>query len=221
MAGKIIVIEGACDGIGKSTQYNLLKDYFEKNGMVVTGHHFPSYGTVQGRLVEEYLKGNYGKPSDLDPYEIQKYYAIDRCITWKEELKSHYDNGEIILLDRYTTSSMIYQSSTISDEEEKKKFLSYVYNNEYEVLGVGKPDAVIFLTAPYDLAKKIREARKENDGIKGDIHETDDSYMRNVYESAHFVANYMDFKKVECSEGDAMRSIESIHNEIVSIIESL
>ena len=47
--GRIIVIEGACDGIGKSTQYNLLK---EKLGDKVITHHFPTYNSYQGKGVE-------------------------------------------------------------------------------------------------------------------------------------------------------------------------
>ena len=61
--GKLIVIEGSCDGVGKNTQYKLLVDRLMKdNEKVITTHHFPSYGTYQGRPVEEYLKGlNYFK----------------------------------------------------------------------------------------------------------------------------------------------------------------
>ena len=68
--GKLIVIEGSCDGVGKSTQYKLLVDRLskDKNNIIVT-HHFPSYGTYQGRPVEEYLRGNYGKISNLSPYK--------------------------------------------------------------------------------------------------------------------------------------------------------
>ena len=45
MKGKCIVVEGACDGIGKSTQYELLyKDLLEE-GYDVIKHHFPSYHT--------------------------------------------------------------------------------------------------------------------------------------------------------------------------------
>ena len=48
MKDKIIVIEGACDGIGKTTQFNLLKQYLEENGTEVVSHHYPSYNTIQG-----------------------------------------------------------------------------------------------------------------------------------------------------------------------------
>ena len=63
--GKLVVIEGACDGIGKSTQFNYLKEHLIKDGYVVDSHHFPSYNTYQGVPVEKYLSGEYGCVSEL------------------------------------------------------------------------------------------------------------------------------------------------------------
>ena len=54
--GKLIVVEGACDGIGETTQYDLLRERLKQDGYVITTHHFPSYDTDQGKLVEMYLK---------------------------------------------------------------------------------------------------------------------------------------------------------------------
>ena len=49
--GKIIVIEGACDGIGKTTQYELLYKHLLADNSKVTTHHFPSYNVYQGKGV--------------------------------------------------------------------------------------------------------------------------------------------------------------------------
>ena len=96
--GKLIVIEGSCDGVGKSTQYRMLMDrLINDKKEVITTHHFPSYGTYQGRPVEEYLKGNYGEISSLSPYFVNSLYAQDRAITWVTGLKSEYEKGNIIL----------------------------------------------------------------------------------------------------------------------------
>lgn len=54
--GKLIVMEGACDGIGKMTQYQLLGSRLQRENKTIM-HHFPSYGTYQGAAVEMYLKG--------------------------------------------------------------------------------------------------------------------------------------------------------------------
>ena len=146
--GKLIVVEGACDGIGKTTQFELLKEHLVKDGKDVYSHHFPTYNSIQGRPVEEYLAGNYGKPSELSPYFINTLYAEDRAITWNKDLKDRYEKGEIIVLDRYTTSSIIYQAALIEDIDERINFIDYICDFEYNKLGIKKPDHVIFLHAP-------------------------------------------------------------------------
>ena len=108
MKGKLIVIEGSSDGIGKTTQFNLLRQRLLDENIKVESHHFPSYNTYQGKPVEEYLKGTFGKPDQLSPYFVNSLYAVDRAITWNIDLKKKFEQGDTILLDRYTTSSLIY-----------------------------------------------------------------------------------------------------------------
>lgn len=217
--GKLIVVEGACDGIGKTTQYELLFNHLENDGDIVSKHHFPSYDTYQGVPVEKYLKGEYGSPSELSPYFINSLYATDRGVTWYTELKKLYDEGNVILLDRYTTSSLIYQSALIDDIEEKKKFIDYVIDFEYKKIGIKEPDNVIFLYAPFDLVTEMRNARKQNEGVENDIHESNLEFMRKVYESAMFIADYLSWNKIKCNDGNKMRDIDDIHNEIYSLIK--
>lgn len=217
--GKLIVIEGASDGIGKSTQYNMLYDRLIKDGLEVVKHHFPTYETYQGAPVEHYLSGDFGEVKNLSPYFINTLYATDRAITWYTKLKESYLRGKTILLDRYTTSSLIYQSAMITDIEEKKKFLDYVIDFEYKKLGIKEPDKVIFLSAPFDLITKMRNDRKQNDGVENDIHESNLEFMRQVYSSGLFVAKYLNWDIVECSDNDKMKSIEDIHQEIYKLVK--
>ena len=221
MKGRLIVIEGACDGIGKTTQYNLLKKYLEEKGYNVCSHHFPSYNSKQGKLSEYYLNGDFGNPKDLSPYLVNSIYAIDRSITWNDKLKDAYDKGNIILLDRYTTSSLIYQSSLMDDYYEKKDFIDYVMDYEYNKLGIKKPDKVIFLTADFNLVTDMRNKRKSNDGVKKDVYERDNSLMKKIYDNAMFVSNYLKFDVVKCDFDGSLRSIDDIQDEIRKIIDNL
>ncbi len=217
--GKLIVIEGACDGIGKSTQYELLRNHLKCDGLKIANHHFPTYNTYQGAPVEKYLDGEFGKPSELSPYFINSLYAIDRAITWYISLKKLYEQGKIILLDRYTTSSLIYQSALIENVDQKKKFIDYVMDFEYSKLGIKEPDDIIFLHAPFDLITEIRKARKQNEGITNDIHESDLEFMKKVYNNAMFLAEYLSWNKVQCNDGNQMRPIDDIHNEVYSLVK--
>ena len=146
-------------------------------------------------------------------------YATDRGITWYTSLKQLYEQGKVILLDRYTTSSLIYQSALIEDIEQKKKFIDYVIDFEYRKIGIKEPDNVIFLHAPFDLVTEMRNARKQNEGIVNDIHESNLDFMKKVYESAMFIADYLSWDKIQCNDGNKMREINDIHKEIYSLVK--
>ena len=216
--GKLIVIEGATDGLGKSTQADLLYKELSKNNTVIT-HHFPSYGEEQGKLATNYLNGEYGTMHELSPYFINSLLAVDRAITWKTKLEKEYNKGNIILLDRYTTSSLIYQSALLETEEKKKEFIDFIVDYEYNKLGIKKPDIVIFLTAPYELTKELLNKRE----TKKDMHEKDEEYLKTVYDNSLFVANYLGFNIVECgdSTNTKFRSIEDIHNDIMNLLKKM
>lgn len=218
--GKLFVIEGN-DGVGKSTQIAELEKHLKSDGFKTSSHHFPTYYSYQGKGVEKYLAGEYGKPEDLSPYFINSLYAYDRAITWRIKLQQLYQKGRTILLDRYTTSSLIYQSTSIDDLTEKNKFLDYVYDFEYHKLGIHEPDIVFFLTAPFDLITKLREQRTENAGIKNDVHERDRELLRKVNENALYVANYFHWQIINCSTPDHnnIRSIEDIHQDIYQVLQ--
>ena len=210
----LIVIEGVSDGVGKTTQIKELYNKLISDGKEVIYHHFPSYGKPSAFLIEEYLKGNLGKREDIGPYAVSSFYAMDRFYTYHNELKSALDEGKIVLLDRYTTSNLIYQGALF--EEGKDEFLNYICDYEYNKLGLKKPDLVIFLK----LDKSIANTLRNNRGNK-DINESDNAFLDKVYDNSLYVADKYDFKIIECSKDGVLRSIEDISREIYSIVESI
>lgn len=219
--GQLIVIEGASDGMGKSTQLKCLQDHLKADGKQITSHHFPTYYSYQGQGVEKYLAGVFGSPEDLSPYFINSLYAYDRAITWRTKLKPLYEKGRTILLDRYTTSSLIYQSATIESPTEKRRFLNYVTDFEYHKLGIHQPDKVIFLHAPFELITKMRQDRADNEGVANDVYERNLALLEKVYNNAMFVAEYLNWTMIDCATpgGTKMRSIESIHQDIYKSLQ--
>lgn len=215
--GKIIVIEGACDGVGKSTQLDLLQKYLGESCIT---HHFPTYGTPGASAIETFLRGDYGPKDEIPDELIQNMYALDRAILWQTKLKREYEAGKILLLDRYTTSSLIYQTLKCSDDEAKKYRISQIKAHEYRYLKVGEPDLVIFLNGDFDTLTKLRLARSDNDGIQGDVYERDIETQRQIYNNAQFVSNYLRWYQVMVTEQDRMRSAEDIHAEIKRLVRT-
>lgn len=219
--GKLIVIEGASDGMGKSTQMNLLTNRLINDGEVIVNHHFPTYGTYQGKAVEEYLKGTFGNLNNLSPYFIHLLYALDRAVTMQTTLQNEYNAGKFLLMDRYTTSSLLYQAANIKNLDDKKKFLDFVEDYEYNKLGIIKPSKVLFLYASFDLITELRSKRVDNDGIEKDIHETDLDFMKSVYDNAMFVANYLNWDMINCEENGKIRTIEDINDEVYKLVKKI
>lgn len=218
--GRLIVLEGI-DGTGKTTQCSMLNERLTREGEVVKYHHFPSYGTYHGALVEHYLQGDFGNASDDSPYFVNSLYAIDRAIVWRKTLKGFYENGETILLDRYTTSSMVFQTAQLgkfSSRDEQKRFLDFVYDFEYKKLGIKEPDKVIFLRIPFELSVKLRNARMNNDGVANDIHESDLEFLRGVHETGIFVADYLSWEIIDCSKNGELLTREEIHEKIYTLL---
>ena len=216
--GKLIVIEGVSDGVGKTTQIKELYNRLIKDGEDVVFHHFPSYGSVGASLVEEYLKGNLGKREGIGPYAISSFYAVDRFYAYHNELKEALEDGKIVLLDRYTTSNLIYQGS-LFDSKEKDEFLDYITDYEYNRLGLKKPDLVIFLKLDKDFANTLRKNR-DYDGVEGDINEKDNVFLDKVYDNSLYVADKYNFKIIECSKEGKLRSIDEISSEIYDVVKN-
>lgn len=216
--GKLIVIEGVSDGVGKTTQIKELFNKLIDDGKEVIYHHFPSYGSVGASLVEEYLKGNLGKREEIGPYAISSFYAVDRFYAYHNELKEALEDGKIVLLDRYTTSNLIYQGS-LFDSKEKDEFLDYITDYEYNRLGLKKPDLVIFLKLDKDFANTLRKNR-DYDGVEGDINEKDNVFLDKVYDNSLYVADKYNFKIIECSKEGKLRSIDEISSEIYDVVKN-
>ena len=216
--GKLIVIEGVSDGVGKTTQIKELYNRLIKDGEDVVFHHFPSYGSVGASLVEEYLKGNLGKREGIGPYAISSFYAVDRFYAYHNELKEALEDGKVVLLDRYTTYNFIYKGYFF-EREKKDEFLDYITDYEYNRLGLKKPDLVIFLKLDKDFANTLRKNR-DTEGVDGDINEKDNIFLDKVYDNSLYVADKYNFKIVECSKDGVLRSIDDISDEIYYIVKN-
>ena len=146
--GKIIVIEGT-DGSGKATQTELLAKRWTEENINYKTVSFPNYESPSSSLVKMYLNGEFGeKAESINAYAASSFFAVDRWATWEKDYKEYYKQGGIILADRYTPSNLIHQAGKIKDEQEREKFINWVYEYEYKLLKLPEPDVVIFLNMP-------------------------------------------------------------------------
>lgn len=221
--GKLIVIEGT-DSSGKETQTKRLFEKLEEKGLKVKKISFPNYDSPACEPVKMYLAGAFGEDAmKVNPYPVSTMYAIDRYASFKTDWEKFYNEDGIIVTDRYVTSNMVHQASKIRDLDEKKKYLNWLEDLEYEKMGIPRPDLVIFLNMPTDMAVKLMAERKNKitGEEKKDIHERDKEYLKESHANACKVANIYNWKEIKCSDGDRIKTIEEIGEEVFSLVEKV
>ena len=103
--GFFIVFEGV-DGSGKTTQIEMLREFFIDKGYKVNLTKEPTEDSI-GSLISEYRKS---KDRSLTPETEALLFAADRLEHGKW-IKETLEKGEIVISDRYIHSSFAYQGA--------------------------------------------------------------------------------------------------------------
>lgn len=218
--GKIFVIDGT-DGSGKQTQFDLLKSHLDKDKIEYKTVSFPNYDSPSSSLVKMYLSGEFGENAqDVSPYIASTFYAVDRYATFQKELKKYYEDGGIILADRYTTANMVHQAGKIKDEKEREKFLNWLYDLEFNLYGLPMPTKVFFLNMPTEKVEELIKNRenKFTHNAKKDIHERDPKHLQDAYNAACSLVEKYNWNEIKCVKDNEIRTREDIHEEIYKIV---
>lgn len=228
--GKLIAIEGT-DCSGKETQTRLLVSKLEKLGKKCVRVSFPRYETATGKIIascylgkdkmcQELLKDNKGwfdeGAGEVDSLVSSMYYAADRKYNI-QEIENLLNKGVNVILDRYTFSNMAHQGGKISTQEERFKFFKKIDTLEFELLELPKPDLVILLYVPYQVTLKLLETREED----ADENERDINHLKRAEQTYLELKALYNFKMIECTENDEMKSIDEINNQVMDEVLSI
>ena len=208
------------DWSGKGTQVALLEENLKKLWKKVKILDYPRYGEKSAFFVEKYLNWDYGK--EVTAKQASIFYAMDRYDD-SFNIAKDLEEYDFIISNRYVSASMIHQAGKISDEKEKQEFLDWLYELEYEIFNINKPDLTIFLNVSPDMSQKLVLMKEEREylknGKKMDIHEEDKDHLINAHKSAMSVVERFDnWLKIDCEQNWEMKSIESINKEILDKI---
>jgi dTMP kinase len=214
--GRLIVLEGL-DGSGKATQAARLAKTLADAGENVMQITFPDYASESSALVRMYLGGQFGaKPDDVNAYAASSFYAVDRYASYKTRWGAFYEQGGVVIADRYTTSNAIHQCSKLP-RAEWESFLAWLFDYEFHLLGLPAPDEVIYLAVDPAVSQRLMNERYHGDESKKDVHEKDVEYLTRSRRAAEYCAAQLGWKTVACNEGDAMRTIDAIGAEVEAI----
>lgn len=216
-----IALDGL-DGSGKETQTRLLLKELESRGIPYRYLSFPTYDPESCAAVNMYLGGRFGEdPETVNGYAASSFFAVDRYCSFMLDWKKDYENGKVIVANRYTTANAVHQLSKLP-EDKADGFLDWLYDFEFGKLGLPKPDIVFYLCLPPEVSEKMVEQRSRDTGRKEDIHEKSMHHLASSYRAALYSSRKLGWEKIDCANasGNGMRDRESIHGEIMEILRT-
>jgi len=218
--GLLIVLEGG-DGSGKATQSKLLLDFLAKKKKV-SYFDFPQYGkTVFGDLTGRALKGDFGDFLHMSPYFSSLPYMLDRACA-KDAIISALKKGNVVC-NRYTTSNIGFQAAKFAGKE-REDMIKFLEQGEYEEIGLPRPDVVLYLDVPREVASALVSQKDKRDylGKEGakDQHEKSAPYQEKVAEVYRTLAKKRKgWHIISCARNGSILSVENIHKKILAIVE--
>ena len=200
---KLIVLEGL-DGSGKGTQTQLLREYLEKSGYRTHVIDFPNYNSEGSALVKLYLGGGLGDhPDDTNAYAASMFFAADRYVSYINQWRQEYLREDtVVIANRYTTANAYHQLSKMPGRD-WDAFLDWLWDFEFEKLGLPAPDGVILLDMPESVSTALVRKRSEETGRVMDIHELDTDYLSRCRRAASYAAGKCGWHVIRCADDGA------------------
>ena len=218
--GLFIDLEGL-DGCGKTTQTELLCRRFEKENIKYKKIKLPDYESDSSILVRKYLNGDFGKnANDVNAFAASVLFAADRFASYTEKWKNDYQNGTLIFSDRYTPANALYQMTKL-EPEDWDSYLEWLFDFEYNKIGIPEPTMVVFLDMPVEVSQKLMTSRYNGDESKKDVHECNVEFLHKCRESALYACKKYGWKVISCAENGELLSIETINDKIYEAIKPI
>lgn len=205
LPGRLIVIEGT-DGVGRSTQIALLKEWLEASGFAVVDTGLRR-SALAGRGIERAKRGH-----TLDPVTLQLMYATDFCDRLERQIVPALRAGMVVLTDRYIYS--LIARAAIRDIS--RDWLSNLFG--FALI----PDRVFYLDIDVEqLAPRVLAStgfdywESGQDHLRGwDVYGNFSRYQRKLLKEFRRMAPDYDFVTF-----DARRDIEEIFRDLKDGIE--
>jgi thymidylate kinase len=225
MTGKIITIEGL-DGAGKSTQIELLTNKLTNLNIKHKFIHFPMLNKgFYGKLIAEYLRGEFGTIKSVHPKLVALLFAEDRK-EFKSQLTEWLEEGYLIVMDRYVNSNIAFQCAKTESIADKLDLKNWIIDFEFNHNQLPQPYCSFFLDVPFvaitnSLTKDRTGADRDYLNGKTDIHEDSLELQKKVYDEYHkLLAEQSNFFEIKCFSDDLKwLSPQEIHESIFAKLD--
>jgi dTMP kinase len=218
--GSFIAIEGI-DGAGKHTQIAMLTRALAANGIPYATISFPRYTSFFGRLVAQYLNGDFGQLGAVDAHFSSLLYAGDRLES-KPEIEAALASGKLLMADRYVSSNLAHQGARVSAAD-REAFLAWLRQLEYQTYGLPAEDLVLYLRLPPAEAQRrvSKKATRQYTARNRDIHEANLDHLEEAARVYDSLAAQPHWVTIEClnPQTGARRSPVEIHAQVWQAVE--
>ena len=206
----IISFEGI-DGTGKGTQLELCEKWLRESGKNIYTFSFPMYETYFGGQVGRYLTAKDGVRADsVDGKSMALWFALDRFDALRGFDVSPYD---VIFINRYVLSNAVYQSIRERDGDHAD-LLDFVYDLEFNRLGIPKPDRILLFDMDLQSASEnvSRKGFRDYVGSSGkDIYESvPDIQLRARKKYLDYASRLDNVSVIPCMGPNGLKSIGEI-----------
>ncbi len=217
----LIAIEGI-DGSGKGTQARRLHGQLLQDGLSSELISFPRYSETHfGHTIGRFLNGEFGQLNEVDPHLAATLYAADRFES-RAMLIELLSARDVVVSDRYVPSNVAHQGAKRTGEE-RQRLQQWIETVEYDVFQLPRAETVIHLDLPAETAQMLiaRKAKRDYTDRQADLQEADRDYLdavRTAYLDA--AAGDSSWRTVQLLDGDRLRSIEEVGEEILRVVRS-
>jgi dTMP kinase len=219
-SGKLIAVEGI-DGSGKRTQVDLLTLTLKARGHSVYSTGFPQYDSWFGKMVGQFLNGDFGSLEKVDPHFSALLYAGDRFES-KFKLEAALDNGQIVLVDRYIGSNLAHQTARVPPAK-RSEFLAWIEHLEYNIYGLPRENLILYLRVPPHEAQRLitLKAARSYTSAQKDLQEASFRHLQDAAEMYDSLSRSVPWATIQCFDAmqNAMREPEEIAMEVLAAVE--
>jgi dTMP kinase len=222
--GRLIAIEGI-DGSGKRTQLDLLASVLAAShgGHSIFTTGFPKYDSWFGKMVGQFLNGDFGPLDSVDPHFTALLYAGDRFEA-KPRLEAALNEGKIVLVDRYIGSNLAHQTARVPPEK-RENFRRWIEHLEYGIYELPREDLILYLRVPPKQAQTLiaQKSSRSYTSAKQDILEASLRHLEQAAEMYDLLSREAPWKTIECYDTarGAMRPPKEIAQDVLAAVNKV
>ena len=156
----------------------------------------------------------------MNAYAASTFYAVDRYASYQRVWKKDYLDGGVILSDRYTTANAVHQGGKLEGAA-REEFFSWLYDLEFNRMGLPKPDLVLCLDMPVEMSEALMRRREKAIPEPRRIFTSATmGICTGAERSRKQAAAYFGWATVSCVKDGQLRTIEDIHEELYTYVKA-